>query len=529
MEENKNVENVEETTENNEQKEENVEETTEKSEGENKEEAKEKKPNKVAAWFKNTWNTIYNKLGLKKLLIISYIALGVIVVALIISVSCVGAKHSDLKKQSSTSGTTTTTSYSSKEENLFTEWKKGINTSIDYFGPLTATATQTVKYTKDSTVYKTTNREEKEIVLSDGQYAYDDSIKEVEYKTDGSKEEEEDTNEYTIIKNDNGKYGLYSNDSSYLYTVDDKYYNRYKGNLELYLNISSNAPAFIAAEAEKLEDVSTKIMSYYYLMPYFIVSDWNTTISKDDDGITVSFTYKITYMQDDCYMVYDQSESYTINGDKISKAYGKTIVNIDNLNDVDEVQELEKTYTFAYSSTTEDFNSIVSGKTVPTNTSYRDADVEYYVNGALYNTLACEIGGKMGVFPLTGAFEWYTDEACTQKCDAQVVVPGNGLKLYAKEISNGDGFLVFIQNISYKYASVVPNCFKQEDTKKASAITTDEGVDYADIINSQFSNYAGKLIMDGKEYTLDELKAYNFESGKVYYIDYYTSRNGMYA
>ena len=526
MEENKNVENVEETTENNKQKEENVEETTEKSEGENKEETSEKKPNKVGAWFKNTWDTIYNKLGLKKLLIISYIALGVIVIALIISVSCVGAKHSDLKKQSSNSNATT--SYSSKEEDLFTEWKKGINTSIDYFGPLTATATQIVKSTKDSIVYKTAERKEKEIVLSDGQYAYDDSIKEVNYNTDGSKEEEEDTNEYTIIKNDNGKYGLYSSDSSYLYTVDDKYYNRYKGNLELYLTTSSNGPAFIASEAEKLENVSTNIMAYYSIS-HVNVSNWNTTISKDDDGITVTFAYKMTIMYDDSYAFYDQTESYTINDDKLTKIYGKTIVNIDNLNDVDMIQEYEKTYTFAYSSTTEDFNSIVSGKTVPTETSYRDADVEYYVNGALYNTEAVEIGGKIGVFPLTSAFEWYTDEACTQKCGDEVVVPGNGLKLYAKEISNGDGFFMFVQNISYKYTSVIPNCFKQEDYKTVSSIATYEGMDYANIISSQFSGYTGKLIMDGKEYTLDELKAYNFESGKVYYIDFFKSRNGMYS
>jgi hypothetical protein len=535
MEENKNVENVEETTENNEQKEENVEETTENKEGENKEETKEKEPNKVVAWFKNTWNTIYNKLGLKKLLIISYIALGVIVIALIISVSVVGAKNGDLKKKSANSSATT--SYSSKDEELFSTWKQGIFSTMNYEPrEYKCTGSQTVDVKKGNTTVQDGHADYNEVILLDGQYAYECKSSSTIYNTDGSTKSESD-NPYTVIKYDDGKFYYWADDFNYYRLVDTEYYKTI--GLNTYLSTSENPFAYIAVDADKLENVSKNVLAYYSITGIGM-TQCSAKISKDGDVITLEFDYTINEIDDDCFMTTNCIESYTVKDNMLSKFYLKYVVNEDYINSVDTISTSEKTMTYTYASSDADFASIASDKTMPAQVTDLDVSVavEYYIDGARYeNNGDVEIGSTVTSFPDEIYFDWYTDEALhiNNKYNNETV-PSTGMKLYALEKENHENpystLVVFINNISYKYPDVVPTSLREDNDEKTCSIVdfTDASLVYSTVL-TKFSSYTGKFKINNgnEEYTLSDLANYTFERGNVYYINYYTSRNGMYA
>ena len=537
MEENKNVENVEETTENNEQKEENVEETTENKEGENKEVTSEKKPNKVVAWFKNTWDTIYNKLGLKKLLIISYIALGVIVIALIISVSVVGAKNSNLKKQSSnSSSTTTTTRYSSQDEELFTAWKQGIVSTI-YYEPreYKCTGSQDVNYTMGTKTIQTGHADYNEVILLDGQYAYECKSTSTKYNTtDGSSSSDSD-NPYTIIKYDDGKLYYWADDFNYYRLVDSDYYKTI--GLNTYLSSSEHPTAYIGVDADKLENVSKNVLAYFSITGLGM-SMCDVKISKDGDAITLEFDYTTTEIDDDCFATTNYTEAYTVKNNSLSKYYLKYEINEDNINSEDTIAICEKTMTYTYASSDADFASIVSDKTMPAQVTDLgvSVDVEYYINGARYQTNGdVEIGSTVTAFPNATEYyyDWYTDEACSKKYNNETV-PSTGMKLYAKEKEGHDNpystLVVFVNNISYKYPDVMPKSLREEDKKEFSLEDFSDATQIYSSVLNKFSSYKGKFkINDGnEEYTLSDLANYTFERGKVYYINYYTSYNGLY-
>jgi hypothetical protein len=514
MDENKKDENVEETTNNVEQQE------------ENKEEIKEKKPNKVAAWFKNTWNTIYNKLGLKKLIIISYIALGVIVLALIISVSAVGANNGKLKKKSANNNATTT-GYSSHDEKLFSTWKEGVLASLDYEGDISLDQNEeTRSYTGDTLSAVTTSKVQ-EMILSDGQYAFYDEIKKDNY-TDGQISDTGDKKTYYMQINDGGTYKFTTNDySGGYYVVDSTYYKRWV----YYIDVSYFTEVLIAGSANTLDEIELLARTYSFYDSNIGLSDFEVSIEKNDGIISLNVKYSYVEPNASSFDYYNYDVTISVNNGYISKIVYNEEKLIDNISSVDQKDLMVKTYEYKHSVNTENFNSIVNVKDYfSTDMGKGTAGVDYYLEGGLRADFSGFAINEPIVISSIGdgySYDWYIDEARTTLYTNQVVT-SEGLKLYGK--LKPDSYLTYfimVENVNLLYPDNYPTLFKDSNYKETT-VQEQYPEDAQGYITSHFSDYNGKITMDGKEYTVEELSQLTFEAGKYYVLNYTEDRNALY-
>ena len=504
-------------------KDENIEETTENVEQQN-EETKEKKPNKVVAWFKNTWNTIYNKLGLKKLIIISYIALGVIVIALIISVSVVGAKNGKLKTESATSNTTTN---NSKNEKLFSTWKEGVLASLDYEGDISLDQNEeTTSYTGD-TISAVTTSKVQEMILSDGQYAYYDEIKKDNY-TDGQISDTANTKAYYMQINDGGTYKFTTNDyPSCYYEVDSTYYKRWV----YYIDVSYFREVLIAGSANSLDEIELLARSYSFYSSGIGLSDFETSIEKNNGIISLNVKYSYVEPNESSFDYYDFDVTISVNDGYISEIVYNEEKLVDNISSTAQKDLMVKTYKYTHSVDTTNFNSIVNVKENYLNSLGKGkAGVEYYVEGGLradFSDFAINEPITISSIGDGYSYDWYIDEACTTPYTNQVVT-SEGLKLYGKvKPDSSFTYFVMVETANLLYPDNYPTLMKDSNYKETT-VTEQYPEDAQSYITSHFSDYNGKITMDGKEYTVEELSQLTFEAGKYYVLNYTKDRNALY-
>ena len=510
MDENKNEENVEQTTE-------------------NKEEIKEKKPNKVGAWFKNTWNTIYNKLGLKKLLIISYIALGVIVIALIISVSVVGAKNGKLKTESATS------SFSKKEEASFDTWKKAAIASLNYDGELTLTETDDTKDYYADIINSHNLDTYQEMIYPDGQYAFLNNYKYEPYdetgniKNDGVVEK----TYYDIVKNDNGTYKRtteYYEEEKMYEIVDNKYYKQ----LTVDIDFHSFEEVLICASASSLSDLENIAKNTAFYLGKSI-STFECSIESNKGVTSLNVKYTVSDTASSCFDDYYYDITISVSNGYISQISKNNTLNRDYIDDsakdYKEVETIECNY--AYQSNITFLDSIIDGKNDFSGTGNKNhnSDVYYYVEGGLLETIYnYDIGDPIN--PYFDGYTWYIDEACTTLYTNQPQT-SEGLKLYGKlnEQTDGEAHLIVLRNNHLVYPENYADLLKEEDYTSATvnALDISDTTAVADSILDMFDDYTGKITMDGKEYTVEELSKYTFEANKIYTLSYDYNVNPFYA
>jgi hypothetical protein len=507
MDENKNEENVEQTTENKD-----IETKDSKKEG---------------SWFKNTWNTIYNKLGLKKLLIISYIALGVIVVALIISVSVVGAKNGKLKNQSAT------TSFSKKEEASFTTWKKAAIASLNYEGELTLTETDDDKDYYEDIINSNTVNTYQEMIYPDGQYAFSKNYK-YEYYVDGKIDSTDEDTYYDVIKNDNGTYKFTNKsyeDAKAYQIVDNKYYK----DISLSIDFSSFEEVLICASASSLSELENvaKCSAFYLGEPIY---DFECSIESNKGVTSLNVKYTVTntassFFDDDYYDI-----TISVSNGYISQILKNETLIRDEIDDSEKDYKLVKTKVcdYVYHSDITFLDSIIDGKNDFSGTANKNhnSDVSYYLEGGLLKTVYnYEIGDPFTPYFDSG-YTWYIDEACTTPYTNQAKTSGV-TKLYGKlnEQTDGKAHLIILKNKHFVYPENYADLLKEEDYASATinALDISDTTAAANSILGMFGDYTGKITMDGKEYTIEELSKYTFEANKIYTLSYDYNVNPFYS
>ncbi len=500
MEENKKDENVEETKE------------TAQQETENKDSKKE------GSWFKNTWDTIYNKLGFKNLLIISYSALGVIILALIISVSVVGVKHGDLKNQSSNS------TFSAKDEKSFNKWKKGVMSSFNYDGEYTLDETADSKTYKGDTLIDNDNATVKAMILPNGQYAYS-----MKLTSNGTAAD----SEYEVIKNDNGVYKFAGNEqesSKSYYAVDSQYYKE-AATYIMDFNTDDFGEVYVCASASSLDEIENiaRITSIYTLG--VSISNFECSIESKKGAISLNVKYLVQDIDSDYFedTIYD----ITIDVSKghISKIVYTTTLTEDMIDDSESDTKVinSKVYNYTYSSDITFLNSLIDGKNDFSGKEMKkyDASVRYYVEGGLLGEISNY--NNEPVNPYFSGYTWYLDKECTKQYNNEPVVTG-GLDLYGKLNAQTDGkaHFIMLKNHHYIYPDNYAELLKEEDNVRADVLSSNVS-DTSDFINDEFEDYNVKITMNGKEYSVKELSEYTFEANKIYTLSYTVNANPFYA
>ena len=490
---------------------------------------------KVGAWFKDTWEKLEKKLGIKNLVIIGYATLAVILVILIVSLSVVSVKYNKVSNGTlngntiNGAGSNNSATVSQKEEQLFTTWKEGMNATAKYDGVYSITSKSKSTTTDNDVETHVVSEEENEILLNDGQFIYKVNHNEKRYDVDTKETTNSDNISYNVIIKDGDQYKEFSEGTGIFYLVDEyAYKNIKKESLEALQ--SAKCEGIWVASADSFKNATNKL-NIFLTTGYLddIATNSSVEISEIDGAVVLSLKYS-------CYesatTICTYEKKYSVKGEKVVKIEEKVTADGTDLDNSATTKIVSEEVTnIEYESNVATFAQLTEGVSIPTERVALNTSVDYYINDYYYSDFSA-IGETISYLTNTSYIDWYIDKDLTTPYTNQIV-RGDGLSLYGKIKTPGSSeiYLMLGYSYTYTYPDYYPEVLKSEpSTYMRNDLYAFDSVDACkskvDLYNSED---VSKYNINGKDYTVEEFNNFQFELGKTYIVIYYRTTSGLYS
>ena len=493
---------------------------------------------KVGAWFKDTWEKLEKKLGIKNLVIIGYATLAVILVILIVSLSVVSVKYNKVSNGTlngntiNGTGSNNSTAVSQKEEQLFTTWKEGMNATAKYDG-VYSIVSEYKSTTLDSGVKTQVSTEEiKEVLLDDGQYIYKDNWNSKRYNADFQETASTSTIKYNAIIKDGEQYKEFS-DGKDAYNAADEYSCKIAKKPCLSQLQSVNCEGIWVASSDSFEKATNKLTTFLTKSSVgglFVSS--SVEISEEDGAIFLLVKYSLVD-NDSSAITYDTTEiKYFVKDGKVVKVVEKRTIDGKEVdNSATSKIESETTTTIEYKSDTDTFNQLKTSLTIPTTKTALMGSVNYYINDYCNSEMAA-VGESLDTTLNPQSVNWYLDKDYTTLYTNEKVKGGDALNLYGKlkSPSATEALVVIARHIDRAYPDFYPEVLRREASDSWSKICTFDSIDDCkSVVNQEVGTDCIKYSINGVEYTQEEFSNFQFELGNTYIVVVYKTYSGLYS